>query len=352
MLGICQTYEQFLSLEQVWNDLYAVTPEPVPFQSFSVCRASWEFVSSTGGQNTLHILVWSRKGKTLAIFPLYIDKKHTLRFLNDRHLDFCGPVLHPSVAGDFHMCEELAEHIRSCKDIRKVRLENLRSDLFQSSLQLQLKGTVLYPYKHWSFFRMPGTPDAKSAIDTLDQLTTKEKYRLKNIHSKMEKAGARYEIHNISESAWPSELIDGLCATMVEDGRRKDRYFSQSFLSFLQAVYESGELSVCATVQDDAPVACNLFLHSLSGSEYIDWIALYKDPSANSWNLLQFIDYLHSIGGGTLNFARNIYKYKTHNYRPVIRSLDRLRYSKSVFAKIADTSDCLVCSIKRMCRAK
>lgn len=352
MIEVVNAYDNFLALEQDWDALYSVTPDPVPFQNFAFSRAAWEFLSSGGGRNELHILIWSRKGKKLAIFPFYLDGKHCLRFLNDRHTDFCGPVLNPSVAGDFHMCEDLAEHILSCREIRSVRLENMRSDLFQSSLQLQLKGTLLYPYKRWSFFRMSGDAGAKSSIDTLDQLTTKEKYRLKNIYSKMVKAGVTWEMHNVSDAAWPESIIDDLCNAMVENGIRKDRYFSPRFIDFLRSAYESGELSVCATLDGGEPVACNLFLHSARSREYIDWIALYRNPASNSWNLLQFIDYLHSEGGGTLNFARNIYKYKTHNYRPVIRSLDRLRYSKNFLGKIGDVVDCLICGIKRMHRTK
>lgn len=352
MLEVIRTDDAFAALEQEWNALYSVTPDPVPFQNFAFCRAAWKFVSARDRHSELHILIWIRKGLKLAIFPLYIDGKHNLRFINDRHMDFCGPVLRPDVAGNFHMCEDIAEHIRGCREIRRICLDNMRSDLFQSSLQLQLKGTLLYPYKRWSFFRMSGDRDAKSAIDTLDQLTTKEKYRLKNIYSKMVKAGAGWKIYNISETAWPSELIDSLCNAMIVDGIRKDKYFSPDFVAFLRSAYDSGELSVCATLAEDGAVACNLFLHSVFSNEYIDWIALYRDPSSNSWNLLQFMDYLHSNGGGTVNFARNIYKYKTHNYRPVIRSLDRLRYSKNIFSRAGDVADCLVCCIKRMHRSK
>lgn len=352
MIEVIRTFEGLSALEQEWNTLYSVTPEPVPFQSYAFCRAAWDFVSSGNGRNELHILVWIRKGQKLAIFPFYLDGKHCLRFLNDRHTDFCGPVLHPSAEGNFHMCEDLAEHIRECKEIRRVRLENMRSDLFQSSLQIQLKGTLLYPYKRWSFFRMSGDKEARSAVDTLNQLTTKEKYRLKNIHSKMDKSGVSWKIYDVSDEDWPSGLIDRLCEAMIENGIRKDKYFSPRFLDFLRSAYESGELSVCATLGADGPVACNLFLHSRYSREYIDWIALYTNPSSNSWNLLQFIDYLHSEGGGTVNFARNIYQYKTHNYRPVIRSLDRLRYSKGIFGKAGDLLDCLVCCVKRMLKSK
>lgn len=352
MLELFDSIDSCRSLEQDWNALYSVSPDPLPFQSFAFCLAAWEFLSSEDTRSELHILVWTRKGRRLAIFPFYLDSKRCLRFLNDSHSDFCGPVINPAAVGDFHMCEELADHIRDCRKIQRVRLENMRSDLFQSSLQLQLKGTVLYPYRRWSFFLMSGDQSARTAIDTLDQLTTKEKYRLKNIYSKMTKAGVSWKIYDISAEKWPSRLVGDLCRYMVENGIRRDRYFSPRFIDFLRSAYESGELFVCATLDGGEPAACNLFLHSARSREYIDWIALYKNPSSNSWNLLQFIDHLHSEGGGTLNFARNIYKYKTHNYRPVIRSLDRLRYSKSLFLRVGDVLECLVCGIKRMHRAK
>ena len=458
------------NLEADWRRLYAISPDVTPYQSYDYVRAALALCDGTP-----HIIAWQRKGAgpvarrkgadsapagpaaataapcapsgraAQAIFPCWIDRRGTLRFVADAHTDFCGPLVDPSCAGDYHMCEELAEHILSTPQIRRVRLENIRSRLFQSGLQYHLKGCVLFAYRKYSVMRVPamaspeshasekaslkdsasaqasGSQSSKAAIDALSHLSTKEKYRLKNIASKMDAAGVEFRLYAapagcdpspaqglgapagtdpspaqslgspagsglaLSASPWPSELIGTLTRSMIEAGIRKPGYFSPCFLDFLKAVYDAGLMVIAATWRGDTPLACNLLLrteapaiipfaqplapggaqplasafspdgahpiapafspdgaHPISPAfspdgaqrgehlgELIDWIAMYDDPVSNGWNLLQCIRWMSSQGGGALNFARGVYMYKMHNYRPALHDLDRLRWSRS-----------------------
>jgi len=346
MITIYSTIDELNSLEAPWKELYSQSEKVTPYQSFAFCRSALPLLSGS-----LHIIGWSRKNVLLAIFPLYLDSSKTLRFINDRHADFCGPLIAKEAEGDFHLCEEIADHIKAEKSIRRVRLENMRYDLFQTSLQFHLKGSLLYSYSRYSFFTVPEAGSAKSAIDSLKQLSKKEKYRLKNIASKMEKADAQWQAFDAANSdSWPDELIKKLTDSMVAAGIRKKKYFSPDYLSFVKGVYESGALMISATFIDKQPASCNLYLKN--GKEYIDWMAFYTEPPNNAWNLLQFLSWFHSNGGGVLNFARGIYMYKLHNYRPALGSLDRLHYSKSFFGKIGDITGCLISEIKRTKRGR
>lgn len=346
MISVYCTVEEFSSLESAWNELFRSAGRVTPFQSFAYCRSALPLLSGS-----LHVVGWYRKNVLMAIFPTYVDASGTLRFINDCHSDFCGPVVAEAAAGDFHMCEELAEHIRGCKAIRRVRLENIRYDLFQTSLQFQLKGSLVFGYSRYTFFNVPGAGAAKSVIDSLAQLTTKEKYRLKNIASKMDKSGAGWRCFDVSNGdEWPEELVTSLTDSMVESGIRKRKYFSPEYLAFVKGVYDSGSLMISATYLDGVPVSCNLYLKN--GREYIDWMAFYVEPSYNAWNLLQFLSWFHENGGGVLNFARGIYMYKMHNYRPVLGDLSRFRYSRSVFGRIGDAVGCLISEVKRMNRGR
>jgi len=346
MITIYSRKEDFDTLESIWNELYTKSDKVTPYQSHSFCRSALPLLSGE-----LHITVWTRKGITLAIFPLYLDKHRTLRFINDRHSDFCGPIIAKEAIGDFHMCEEISNHIKESKLIKRVRLENMRYDLFQTSLQFQLKGSLLYSYSRYSYFNVPKAGTDKSAIDSLCQLDKKEKYRLKNIASKMEKAQAEWRSFDADKhDVWPEDLIKTLTDSMIKAGIRKKRYFSAKYLSFIKGVYQSGALLISATYLNGQPASTNLYLKNKT--EYIDWMAFYTEPSNNTWNLLQFLTWLHNNTGGTLNFARGIYMYKLHNFRPALASLDRLHYSKSIIGKIGDTAGCLVCEIKRMMRSR
>jgi len=346
MIKVYYTAEEMESLKGPWTELYSECENVTPYQSYGYNIAALPLLSGN-----LHIITWIRKNIMMAIFPFYVDSSKTLRFINDRHTDFCGPLVRKEAYGDFHMCEELAEHIKETKEIKKAKLENMRYDLFQTSLQFQLKGSFLFSYSRYSFFNVPKVGVAKSAIDSLAQLDKKEKYRLKNIASKMDKALAEWKNYDSAAGeAWPEELIATLTDSMVKAGIRKQKYFSPAYLEFVKNVYDSGLLMISSTYLEGQPVSCNLYLKN--GKEMIDWMAFYVQPSYNAWNLLQFLSWFHENGGGILNFARGIYMYKMHNYRPALGSLDRLRYSKSFFGRIGDTFDCLICEIKRMARSR
>ena len=337
-------------LEADWRRLYAISPDATPYQSIDYVRAALALCDGAP-----HIIAWQSKGGKItgaqAIFPCWIDRKGTLRFVADAHTDFCGPLVDPSCAGGYHLCEELAEHILATPQIRRVRLENIRSRLFQSGLQYHLKGCVLFGYRKYSVMKVPAIGGAKSAIDALAHLSTKEKYRLKNIASKMDAAGVDFRLFDSNE-AWPAELIGTLTQSMVAAGIRKPEYFSPGFLDFLKGVYDAGLMVVCATFRDGTPLACNLLLRGGASGELIDWIALYDDPVSNGWNLLQCIRWVSAQGGGTLNFARGVYMYKMHNYRPALYDLDRLRWSRSRLGRLADLLGCLVEQSKRSRRSR
>lgn len=335
MIKVYASVQEMDSLREEWNDMYDKAGSVTPFQSFDCCRAALPLLSGR-----LHVLGWSRKGVLLAIFPLYIDAGKRLRFINDSHSDFCGPLVLPAAAGDFHMCEELADHIRECREIRRIRLENMRSDLFQTSLQYQLGGSLLYAYKQFSFFDC-----------ALEHISKKEKYRLGNIASKMEKSGAEWKSFDAARGdLWPEEMISFLTSSMMETGIRKKKYFSDRYLAFVRDVYASGKMMISATFLKDKPAACNLFLKN--GCEFIDWMAFYAEPHYNSWNLLESIGWMRGNGIRTLNFARGIYPYKMHNFKPVVGSLTRLHWSRSYTGKVADLLECLVSQIKRMKRTR
>lgn len=335
MIRVSSSAAEFDSLRNVWDTFYNRLEKVSPFQSFAYCRAALPLLSGN-----LHIVTWLRKGEILAIFPFYVDSRRILRFINDSHSDFCGPLVMPEAEGDFHMCEEIAGHIRDCEEISGIRLENMRYDLFQTALQYQLRGSFLYCYKQYSHFAV-----------SMNHLSTKEKYRLKNIAARMEREEARWCRFDAScGDPWPEELICSLTSSMIAAGIRKEKYFSGPFLEFIREIYESGAMMISATCIGDNPVSCNLCLKN--GNEVIDWMALYREPHYNGWNLLSLIGWMQGNGFGTLNFARGIYPYKMHNYKPAVGSLGRLHWSKSFAGRLADTFECWVSQVKRMKRTR
>ena len=92
---IVNSIEAFEKLENDWNSLYQKCSELSVFQSFTFNFYSWKFLLQEEGE--LFIIVFNEKNSLVAIFPTYIDKKRTLRFINDSHVDFCD-IINDSIA--------------------------------------------------------------------------------------------------------------------------------------------------------------------------------------------------------------------------------------------------------------
>lgn len=66
-----RTYEEFLSLEPVWNGLLSQSDVDSPFMTFEVVRLWWQLY---GGQNDLLFLVAEEGGRARAIAPLKLKR--------------------------------------------------------------------------------------------------------------------------------------------------------------------------------------------------------------------------------------------------------------------------------------
>lgn len=340
MVKVYDNPESLGQLEEQWNLLQEQCGHASPFQSLDYVLSAWPYLQGKGFR--MHVMAVLHKDGVVAIFPCCIDGKKTLRFINDRHTDFCNALVSPDCPGMFRICHEMAEHLEQCPEIRRVRLENMREDIFHSTLEYLLPRALTYSYYRYSHFSIPGPcAGEKSWIDSLSHLSPKEKYRLKNIDGKIgrETGGCSLSVHSAED--YPQEDIERLVKGMIGKGIRSARYYSESFLEIFRRFNESGRLTVAVShTPDGQPLACNLFIYDPKRNEYIDWIAMYGDASHNSWNLLQFFRHVHDEGGGDINFARGVYKYKMHNFRPAVGSLTRLHWSKSRFLSILDILEC------------
>lgn len=329
MIKIIQSTQEWNDFRPQWEELYK-SSSATPFQSFAFQYSSWNNMVNDG---TLHIIVIIRdKDKSnIAIFPTYIDRCGILRFINGRHIDFCSALVSPEFERDYHLYEELADYIKCNCQIKGFELDNLKENNYLSSVLCYLfKGSLVSITNHWSFCRLHPVEPSHSVIDAFNNLNKKEKYRLKNILTKSQTLS--FNLYSVDDQPYPTDIVRRLVDNMIESGIRTEAYFSAEFLKVIEDAYNDSIISLGVTLQDDEPLSCNLYL--CRENEYVNWIAIYKNGKENTINLLKMGEYIGENGGGVLNFARGLYQYKVHNFRPEIHNLYKISYRKSNCGKI------------------
>ena len=88
-LRVIDTVEEFIAIESAWDALWKCSRSTV-FQSYSINAEAYTQLLS---HHTLQLILLEEKKAIKAIFPCYIDTSKRLRFINDNHFDFCGPII-------------------------------------------------------------------------------------------------------------------------------------------------------------------------------------------------------------------------------------------------------------------
>jgi len=348
MIKIVTTTEEIEALRESWQELYCNAHNMTPFQSVDYVLSAVQTVSHK--KETIHIVCYYRqKDNSLrAIFPWYIDKKKTLRFINDIHTDFCNAIVHKESVGDYHLWEDVSEYIKNNPAIKRVRLDNVMPDSYLLAyFRYFLRPSIVFCNNAYSILNIDKRQPDQNFLYTIQLPNSTERNRLKKICNKMD--DTEFEAYKLPLS-YPKEIIDNLMAQMVQSKIRIEIYFSQ-IRNVVESLYAAGLLLVCVTVKNGQPLSANLFLKEELSNEYYNWLVLYTDKQYNLWNVLQIIE-LISAESGKLNFCRGTYEYKMRNFRPQLHNLYTLRYSKHVLACVVDIIDVCWFNTKKLVKAK
>lgn len=335
MIKILKTKEELIQMRESWGELCTQSSLVTPFQTFDYILAAWNFLNENDSK--LHVICLFRQKDNLlqAIFPFCLNKKSYLVFINDRHSDFCREIIRKEFADDYHVYEEVADYIKSNKEIRGLCFDNQRSDSRLSAYFCYFfVSPVVVRRTAFSTVTIPKNENqTKNVVDALPNLNTKDRYRLKNILKKA--VGEDFIVYANDEwLEYPESIIKQLIDVMIDNKIRTEDYFDERMQTLFSDLYCAGLLQVHVTSKEGVPMAANLYLKSSGCDEYIDWIALYKEKKYNLDNILATIGYIAETGG-VLNFARGTYPYKIHNFRPCISNLYRFQYSKTIMGSIS-----------------
>ena len=88
VIKVINNVNEFKDLEKSWSNLYnRVSFSKSVFQSFEFNYYSWVYELNNNG-NILTLAVVYTEKNLVAVYPLYIDNRKRLRFINDHHADF------------------------------------------------------------------------------------------------------------------------------------------------------------------------------------------------------------------------------------------------------------------------
>ena len=292
----------------------------ISFYSPDYIIAAIQYFISNDIKNELYFIVYYNKELITHYLPFYIDKNKTLRFIFDKHTDYCsciGPEL------TYEMVKELTKLIIKNKSIKKINLENLKPDddlLNYLNHFLGIK-SVISCYNNHSFI------SASYNKSFFSLLKSKEKSELKRLQNK----NAIYHFKVINEkNKFPKELIKSLRDQMIFTKIRNESFFNDSFISFTEDLFNSGELEVFTKWDNESIISASLVFKNHYSCLRMVWVDFFSN--IQFINLSSYIDYLNYLENEIpvcFSFGRGSYDYKAKNFQPQIQNLYNLRFSKS-----------------------
>lgn len=290
------------------------------------CMASPNYTSTSfeiflnDNNNSLYFILNKHEEKIISYIPLYIDNKKTLRFVFDTHTDYCG-IIGENVNNNF--LKEFAKLIQSNNRINRINFDNLVSDdTLLTRLNYYMKaGVFISSYNTHSYLY---SDKEKGYFGTL---RGKDRSELKRVAKK--NSTTSFFTYNSPEN-FPLQKIINLRDKMILNGWRDKDFLNDTFLQFIQSLYEVEELIVVTNSIEDEFVSVVFTFKNKKNNSFIFWITLYDQnvQYVNLTSYLNFISFNEFKGDNYYSFGRGDYSFKT-TFSPFIENLYNLRYSKS-----------------------
>ncbi len=333
MIKILKTKEELVEYKSVWDSIYNSDSNATPFQKFDFIFASID-LTVTGSQQLYVLLVKDDSiNKWLAAFPLVIDKKGILHFINSAHSDFCSPIVCDEF-NNYNLYDEVASFIKGEEKIKGLKLDNIgTSNQMLAVMKPHFKFMIAYDMNYYSSIPIYKLDSDKDSIDAFRYVKSKRHKKLRK--SIKEVQNCKFVIARKSEGVpYPEADVQYLVNKMLSDGIRVKEYFSSAMLSFWKMLYESNVVCMAMLYEGNEIRTCNFMFYDEKRNEYIKWLMLYKEGRWNMIINIMIADYLYQNGGGNINFARGIYDYKLENFHPDVKPLFCLRIAKTPFGHI------------------
>ena len=210
MIRKVETIEALLGLKAQWDALVEHNNEQRIFQTYDWCVVAWnEYLKHDA--KSLYVLVWQQENvDDSVIFPFYLDKSDSLRFIMDEHSDYCDCIY---VSGRNHHLayKEALAYILNDKMVKQISLHKMdgNSEVLNYFTALAPQAVVAKE-NTYSWIDVASSNDFAASQK---QLRSKDKANVRAIRRKADKRILRV-LHAKRGDAFPEtdfeHLIEGL----------------------------------------------------------------------------------------------------------------------------------------------
>ena len=309
-IRIISEIQEFFAYKYQWDAIFN-NQDYSFFQSFEFNYYSWITELCNNKLNSLCIVLIENNEIASAIFPLYIDSKMRLRFINDRHADFCDVLSNKKF--DF---ENILSEISNQLKFDSVHFINLTKDSFLYHLYKENKSNnnLIKPFAKYSCLVIP------EGIFPNNVLRYRSKQKTEFRRVKKKNTDKDHHILSKGDADFPISEIYQLKERMIELGLRKINFLDEDRLLLLKELYNSNRMLVSIVKNKSNTHAISFILRN--ENEYLFWIDMYDNAKMiNIYNYILFIENISSENSVKINFGRGVYDYKIGNFKPEIKQL-------------------------------
>lgn len=324
MVQVFETSDGFRSLEKVWR-VNEQNGKLRIFQTYDWCVNAWEKILSRDKKNSLFLLKWSQDGKDdVIIFPFYIDKDGTLRFILDIHNDNNDVVISDEDVNRHWVYREVSDVILKDSRIKSVWLQKMRGDSEAlNQLAVCLPGALVAKDNAFAYIKVNETGDFAAS-----QKHFRSENR-KHVRKLLKQAEARdYELMRKDRGvAYPRVEICKLRDAMIANGDRAMGFVTDEMIDLAGAMYDLGACEIPVFRQDGQIISLEFRL--LKGDYSLDWIYLSTDPRTGTEINVKYCVDRAKTQVGVIDFGVGAYEYKILTTRPMFGATYSLRMGKS-----------------------
>lgn len=309
-IRIINHIDDFILLEESWNNLFDLRKSSI-FQSFYFNYSSWKYLISKDKSRKLSILTIYQNQILIGIFPFYIDRR-LIRFINDKHADFCDILLVENVVLDL---SKILQKIIKKYNVKSLQLINLKENsLFFQQINSNFKFQRRYITTQYSFIKL----QRGNFPNNSKNLLSKQKYEIKKI---LKKTNAQHQIlSNYNKDKFPLFEIQNLRDTMISNELRGKDFLDNDFLFLLERMFLKDLIDI-SIVKNHLDALAISFI-AKNDNDFMFWVDIFDNTKRI--NLYNYSRYMMSLSKNSvieMNFGRGLYKYKMINFHPDIADL-------------------------------
>ena len=319
-IKIISEIQEFSAFKDQWATIFN-NKDYSFFQTFEFNYYSWITELCKNKLNKLCIVLIVNNELVSTIFPLYIDSKKRLRFINDRHADFCDALSNEKY--DFKIILSEINNQFKFDSVNFINLTN-NSYLYHLYKEHTDSNILLKPFTKYSDLHIP----IGIFPDNVLRYRSKQKTEFRRVKKK--NSGKDHYILINEDSYFPINEIYQLRERMVRLGFRKANFLDEDRLLLLKELFNSNRILISIVKSKGSTNAISFI--SRNENEYLFWIDMYDNSKLiNIYNYILFIENISLDDSVNINFGRGVYDYKLENFKPDIKQLFAIYIYKNKF---------------------